>query len=180
MRGLVIAAAALVTACQAQAPGVEAGFASFHEPSRCLTASGSPGAGVVTGGGCTQPAWRIASSGAGPRALYTISSLENGLCLEVPAALGGLVRMEPCSGAAAQHVMIDAFRRAPSAGDYDVVRTGADSDLAEYPGLIVQAGSGCLSMEPTGAVALQPCADPITGRFNPLTEWTLSPKPEAR
>lgn len=184
MRGMrlvaIAAAAAMLASCEAPSSALEAGFASFHAPARCISDTGAPGAGVITRDGCAETRWRIEPSAtAGPRALYTITSLANGLCLEMPAAIGALVRMEPCTGGAAQRVMINGFHNAPSAGAFDVVHTNIESDLGEFPGLIVQVAAGCLGAEANGAVSLQACVDPVTGRFNPFTEWTLSPKPDA-
>lgn len=86
--------------------------------------------------------------------------------------------MEPCAGLEAQRMRIDGFNSAPSAGAYDIVRTSPQSDLTAYAGLIIHAGAGCLSADlATREVTLQPCIDPVSGRFNPQAEWVLSPKP---
>ncbi len=180
----LLGAALLLTACQAPDPALPAGFAPFNAPAaHCLDASGSPGAGLrLANAACpAEPAWRIRMEGVdGARAMYAIIAGANTLCLEAPDTLGARVRMEPCNGHDTQRIRIDGFNAPPSAGQYDIVHTSPDSDLAAYAGLIFHAGAGCVSADPAnGDVTLQPCIDPISGRFNPQAEWAMSPKPAA-
>lgn len=178
---MLLAGLVLLAACHASQAGIESGLAPFHERARCLSADGAPGAGLLAApAACAAPRWRIEMNGAdGARGLYRIVSLSNGLCMEAPAALSARVRLEPCAlMSSSQRIMIDGFERAPSSGEFDLVHTSAAVDLARYKGLILHAAGGCLGIEPDGAVTLQPCVEPATGRFNPFTEWSLSPRPD--
>jgi len=176
----LIAGAALVAAlcaCQPAAPGLQTGFASFHARQSCLDPDGSPGAGLalLACGEELEQSWRLAASGAADgRTLFTLSSNANQLCVETPEAIGQRVRLEPCAARPAQQLSIDAFNTAPSTGAFNSAAVAADTDLSRYAGFILHAAGreGCIAVEGQ-ELTLQPCVDPLSGRFNAHAEWAL-------
>lgn len=182
LRPFVLAAAlaGALGACAKPDASLRTGFAPLHAAQSCLDPTGSPGAGLaLTAADCTAHAraWTLLPiAEENGRALYTLSSATENLCIEAPADFQARVRLEPCADQAAQRLRIDAFNRAPSQGLYDVVHTSRASRLTSYQGLILRApgDNACLAAAAdSGAVTLQPCVDPDSGRFNPQAEWAM-------
>jgi len=174
---LACAALLVVSACQQPETGLRTGFASFRTRAQCIDPAGSPGAGLALlhcDEGLAQ-SWRLTAVGdAEGRALFTLSSTANDLCLETPDAIGQRVRLEPCATRDAQHLAIDAFNTAPSTGAFNNAAVAADTDLSRYAGLILHAvgREACVAVQ--GAeLTLQPCVDPVSGQFNAQAEWAL-------
>lgn len=171
------AALMLLSACQQPETGLRTGFASFHARAQCLDPAGSPGAGLalLTCAEGLEQSWRLTAVGAADgRTLFTLSSTANDLCLETPDVIGQRVRLEPCAQRATQRVAIDAFNTAPSTGDFNNAAADAETDLSRYAGLILHAAGreACIAIA-GNELTLQPCVDPVSGRFNAQAEWTL-------
>jgi hypothetical protein len=175
--GVLAAALAMAPACQRAEPGLQTGFAAFHARAQCLDPAGSPGAGLalLQCNESLEQSWRLAAAGAADgRTLFTLTSNANDLCVETPEQLGQRVRLEPCAPRAAQQFAIDAFNTAPSTGAFNSAEVEADTDLSRYAGFILHAAGrqGCIAIE-GHELTLQPCVDPVSGRFNARAEWAL-------
>lgn len=173
----ICAALIALSACQQPEPGLRTGFASFNARTFCIDPNGSPGAGLALLH-CAEnlgEAWRLTPAGtAGGRTLFTLASTSNNLCVETPDTIGQRVRLEPCAARPAQQMSIDAFNTAPSTGAFNSAAVEADTDLTRYAGIIFHAAGrqGCVAVAGE-ELTLQPCVDPVSGRFNAQAEWAL-------